>query len=180
LFAYKVAGAAASSAASLADVTRLAEKAVRATGSAGVGLSPTILPAAGLPTFVLEEGEMEIGIGIHGEPGAHRGALESADEIADRLLGPVVADLGLVAGDTVAVLVNGLGATPLEELYLLYRRVARALAGLGVAVARTYVGEYATSLEMAGASVSLLKLDTELLELLDVPASSPFVRFGTR
>lgn len=178
VFAYKVAGAAAARGDSLAEVTRLAETAVRATGSAGVGLSPTILPAAGLPTFTLAEGEMEIGIGIHGEPGAHRGGLETADQIADRLLAPIVADLDLAAGSRVAVLVNGLGATPLEELYLVYRQVARTLAGRGVEVTRSFVGEYATSLEMAGASVSLLALTDELLELVDAPASSPFVTFG--
>lgn len=180
LFAYKIAGAAAERGDSLAEVTRLADRTVRATGTAGVGLSPTILPAAGVPTFTLETGEMEIGIGIHGEPGAHRGQLESADQIADRLLAPIVADLELVAGDRVAVLVNGLGATPLEELYLVYRRVVQSLTGAGVEIKRSLIGEYATSLEMAGASVSVLKLDEELLPLLDAPASSPFVGFGDR
>ena len=180
LFAYKVAGAAAERGDDLTEVTRLADKAVRATGTAGVGLSPTILPAAGVPTFTLDEGEMEIGIGIHGEPGQHRGALETADEIAERLLTPIAADLELVAGDRVALLVNGLGATPLEELYLVYRKVVQNLTATGVEVTRSLVGEYATSLEMAGASVSLLRLDDELLELLDAPASTPFVGFGAR
>ncbi|MEA4944390.1 MAG: dihydroxyacetone kinase subunit DhaK [Propionicimonas sp.] len=178
LFAYKVAGASAERGDSLAEVTRLADKAVRATGTAGVGLSPTILPAAGAPTFTLEEGEMEIGIGIHGEPGAHRGRLETADQIADRLLAPIVADLEVTAGDRVALLINGLGATPLEELYVVYRRVVGLLTAAGVEVTRSLIGEYATSLEMAGASVSVLKLDDELLDLLDAPASSPFVSFG--
>lgn len=117
---------------------------------------------------------MEIGIGIHGEPGIHRGALTTADEIADSIFDAVSADLDLASGDRVAVLVNGLGATPLEELYLLYRRVHQRLEGLGVKIERRYIGEYATSLEMAGASISLLKLDDEMLDLLDAPARSPF------
>ncbi|MFV0406374.1 MAG: dihydroxyacetone kinase subunit DhaK [Propioniciclava sp.] len=180
LFTYKIAGAAAERGDDLAEVTRLADKAVRATGSAGVGLSPTILPEAGTPTFTLDEGEMEIGIGIHGEPGAHRGSLETANEIADRLLAPILTDLGLDTGDQVAVLINGLGGTPLEELYLLYRRVHGQLSERGITVTRRLVGEYATSLEMAGASVSVLRLDDELLPLLDAPASSPFVELGER
>ena len=142
----------------------------------GVGLSPTILPTTASPSFELPDGEMEIGIGIHGEPGIHRGPLGTADEIADQILDSVIPDLGLGEGDRVAVLVNGLGATPLEELYLLYRRTHQRLADLGVAIQRRYVGEYATSLEMAGASISLLKLDDALLELLDAPAQSPFFR----
>lgn len=180
VFAYKIAGAAAERADDLAEVTRLAEKAVRATGTAGVGISPTILPEAGTPTFTLADGDMEIGIGIHGEPGAHRGLLESADQIAGRLLEPIVRDLTLSSGDRVAVLVNGLGATPLEELYLLYRRVHHELVNAGIVVSRLLVGEYATSLEMAGASVSLMRLDDELIELLDAPASTPFVDLGSR
>lgn len=173
-FAYKVAGAAAERGDDLATVAALAQLAVDNTGTVGVGLSPTILPAAGKPTFDLPEGEMEIGIGIHGEPGSHRGTLETADEISDRLLAQILDDLGLVAGDRVAVLVNGLGATPLEELYVLYRRVAGELAARSIPIHRAYVGEYATSLEMAGASLSLLKLDDQLTELLDAEADSPF------
>ena len=142
----------------------------------GVGLSPTILPTTGAASFDLPEGEMEIGIGIHGEPGIHRGPLGTADEIADQILDSVIPDLGLAEGDRVAVLVNGLGATPLEELYLLYRRTHQRLADIGVVIERRYIGEYATSLEMAGASISLLKVDDELLELLDAPAQSPFFR----
>jgi len=142
----------------------------------GVGLSPTILPAAGKPTFELGPDEMEIGIGIHGERGVRRGRLESADRIATDLLEKIVADLALARGDRVAVLVNGLGATPLEELYVLYRHVRRDLDRMGVAVRRTYVGEFATSLEMAGASLSVMRLDDELARLLDAPARSPFFR----
>src|SRR5205823_3888746 len=138
------------------------------------GLSPTILPAAGKPTFELGEGEMEIGIGIHGEPGVHRGSLESADAVTERLVGAIRDDLGLRFGDRVSVLVNGLGATPLEELYILYRRAAHLLRDLGVEIHRPYVGEFATSLEMAGASISVLQLDDALTGLLDAPARSPF------
>ena len=176
VFAFKVAGAAAERGDDLEQVAALAQRAVDATRTVGVGLSPTILPAAGKPTFELADGEMEIGIGIHGEPGQHRGPLESADEVAERLLSAVVADLDLVSGERVAVMVNGLGATPLEELYLLYRKVDQLLEGLGVGVHRPYVGEYATSLEMAGASLTVMRLDDELAALLDEPASSPFFR----
>jgi dihydroxyacetone kinase-like protein len=119
---------------------------------------------------------MEIGIGIHGEPGIHRGQLESADDIATRLVHPLVEDLGLVSGDRIAVLVNGMGATPLEELYVLYRRVHQIADELGLAIEKRYIGEYATSLEMAGASISLLKLNDERLNLLNAPAESPFFR----
>lgn len=176
VFAFKVAGAAAERGDDLDRVTELAQRAVDATRTAGVGLSPTILPAAGKPTFELADGEMEIGIGIHGEPGQHRGPLETADEVGDRLIEAILADLPLGTGDQVAVMVNGLGATPAEELYLIYRRVHAALTAQGVTVHRPYVGEYATSLEMAGASVTVMRLDDELTELLDAPASSPFFR----
>ncbi len=175
-FAYKCAGAAAERGDSLDEVVAAAEAAVAATRTMGVGLSPTILPAAGKPTFELDEGEMEIGIGIHGEPGVHRGPLEPADAVTERLVGAIVDDLGLARGERVAVLVNGLGATPLEELYILYRRAAQLLGELGVEIVRPYVGEFATSLEMAGASISLLRLDDRLTELLDAPAHSPFFR----
>jgi dihydroxyacetone kinase-like protein len=173
-FAYKCAGAAAERGDDLAGVAAAAQAAVDNTRTMGIGLSPTILPTVGKPTFTLDEGEMEIGIGIHGEPGVHRGPLESADEVTDRLLDPIVADLGLQSGERVAVLVNGLGATPLEELYVLYRRVHARLTGLGVEIARRYVGEFATSLEMAGASISVMRLDERTTELLDAPARSPF------
>lgn len=173
-FAYKAAGAAAERGDSLAEVARIAQSVVDNTGTMGIGLAPTILPTAGKPTFELPDGQMEIGIGIHGEPGIHRGALESADDIADRLTVPIIEDLGLVPGDRIAVLVNGLGATPLEELYVLYRRVHQIATAAGLVIEKNYVGEYATSLEMAGASISLLKLDDERLELLNAPADSPF------
>lgn len=173
-FAFKAAGAAAERGDSLDQVADVAEDIIENTATMGVGLSPTVLPTTGKPSFQLAENEMEIGIGIHGEPGIHRGELETADEIADHLMGRLMPDLDLVAGDQVAVLVNGLGATPLEELYVLYRRIHETLAEAGVAIAKNYVGEYATSLEMAGASISLLKLNQERLALLNAPARSPF------
>jgi len=113
-------------------------------------------------------------MGIHGEPGVRRGPIETADQIADELLTPIVEDLGLARGDDVAVLVNGLGATPKEELYILYRSVAARLAGLGVRVRRPWIGEFATSMEMSGASLSVLRLDDELWRLLSAPARTPF------
>ena len=173
-FAYKAAGAAAERGDDLDTVAAIAEDVVEHTATMGIGLSPTILPTTAQPSFDLPEGEMEVGIGIHGEPGIHRGPLETADAIADRIVGALVADLELTAGARVAVLVNGMGATPLEELYVLYRRVHQVLSGLDVTIAKSYVGEYATSLEMAGASISLLALDDARLDLLTAPARSPF------
>lgn len=178
IFAYKTAGAAADRGDDLDAVSAIARRTGDRTRTMGVGLSPTILPAAGEPTFTLDEGDMEIGIGIHGEPGQHRGPLETADEITDRFLSELLSELELKKGDRVAVLVNGLGSTPLEELYLIYRRTHQVLAERGVTIHRRYIGEFATSLEMAGASLSLLHLDDELAELIDAPASSPFFRQG--
>jgi phosphoenolpyruvate---glycerone phosphotransferase subunit DhaK len=171
---YKVAGAAAAAGKSLADVQRLTQTAADRTRSMGVALAPCTLPAAGVPTFELPAGQMEIGMGIHGEPGVRRGPLESADRIAEQLTQAIINDLPFGRGDSVAVLVNGLGATPKEELYLLYRSAHRMLTAAGISVHRIWVGEYATSLEMAGASISLLQLDAELTQLIDAPAESPF------
>ena len=173
-FLYKVAGASARSGAPLATVQRLTAKAAANVRSMGVALAPCILPAAGVPTFELPDGQMEIGMGIHGEPGVRRGPLETADQIAEQLTSAVVDDLPFARGDEVAVLINGLGATPKEELYILYRGVNRVLQSRGIRVHRVWVGEYATSLEMAGASLSLLRLDDELKPLIDAPAESPF------
>jgi len=176
VLAFKCAGAAAERGDSLEEVTRIAAACVAASRTVGVGLSPTILPAAGKPTFELPDGQMEIGIGIHGEPGSHRGSLETADQVTDRMLDAILGDMPLASGDRVALLVNGLGATPQEELYLIYRRAHDVLTGLGVRIHRPYVGEYATSLEMAGASLTVMKLDDELQPLIDAPAASPFFR----
>lgn len=176
---YKAAGAAADELAPLAEVSRVAQKAADATRTMGVGLSPTILPAAGEATFSLDDGDMEIGVGIHGEQGTHRGPIESADAITDRFLAEFDKELDLTSGTRVAVLVNGLGATPLEELYVIYRRLAEVLGNRRVTIAHRYIGEYVTSLEMAGASVSIMELDDELERLIAAPASSPFFRQGT-
>ncbi|MFB4352400.1 dihydroxyacetone kinase family protein [Microbacterium sp. LS_15] len=173
-FAYKIAGAAAARGDDLSTVAEIAQRAVDRTGTMGVGLSPTVLPTTGRPSFELGEGQMEVGIGIHGEPGSRTGALSGADDVTDELLDRIVADRGIEKGTRVAVLVNGMGATPLEELYVLSRRARHRLDALGVRVHRTYVGEFATSLEMGGASISVLVLDEELADLLDSPADSPF------
>ena len=173
-FAYKAAGAAAERGDTLDEVAAVAEDVVEHTATMGIGLAPTILPTTGQPSFELPDGEMEIGIGIHGEPGTRRGPLETADEIAEHIVQALVDDLELTSGARVAVLVNGMGATPLEELYVLYRKTHQILTGLGIEIAKSYVGEYATSLEMAGASISLLELNDQRLELLNAPAKSPF------
>jgi dihydroxyacetone kinase-like protein len=174
----KIVGAAAEQGRSLSEVADLA-KVVNANGrSMGMALTSCTVPAAGKPTFDLGENEMEIGIGIHGEPGRHRVPLASAREVADLLLDPVLSDLPFERGDTVIAFVNGMGGTPLIELYLLYGEVARILDGAGVSVARSLVGPYITSLEMAGASVTLLKLTDELLDLWDAPVKTPALRWG--
>ena len=175
-YLYKLAGAKAEQLAPLAEVKRIAEKAGANTRSMGVALTSCTVPAAGRPTFTIGDDEMEIGMGIHGEPGVRRGKLESADRISTALAEAILADMPLTAGDEVSVLVNGLGATPKEELYIVFRRVHQILDARGVSVHRPFVGEYATSLEMAGCSVTLLKLDAELKALLDAPAETPFVR----
>jgi dihydroxyacetone kinase len=172
---YKVAGAAADCGASLDEVLAVTTRAAEGLRTMGVALSPCTIPAAGKPTFELPDGQMEIGMGIHGEPGVRRGSLEPADRIADELVDAILADRAWPAASRVAVLVNGLGATPKEELYILYRRVAARLAEHNLTVHRVWVGEYATSLEMAGASVSLMAVDDELAGLLDHPVATPFV-----
>jgi len=174
-FAYKLAGAKAAQGASLDDVKRVAEVAGANTRTMGVALSPCTIPAAGVPTFELGDTEMEIGMGIHGERGIERGPLKTADEIVGFMMERILADLPYASGDDVAVLVNGLGATAPSELYIMYRHTARILADRGITVHRAFVGEYATSMEMKGASISLLRLDAELRELLDAPCHSPFL-----
>ena len=174
LFAYKTAGAAADRMMNLAEVTRVAKKTTDQTRTMGVALTPCIVPEAGKATFHLGEDEMEIGMGIHGEPGINRGKLRPLDEIIDEMLGKILEDLPYAPGEDCAVLVNGLGATPKEELYIAYRRIQQVLSEKGIGIYRKYIGEYATSLEMAGMSVSLLKLDEELKQLIDEPCYSPF------
>lgn len=174
VFAFKVAGARADLGGSLDEVEEIAQRALDNIRSMGVALSPCTVPAAGRPTFTIGDGEMELGMGIHGEPGVERGPLLTADVIATRMTTTILEDLGVQAGERVAVMVNGLGATPPEELYILYRTIHDLLETRGVAIHRAYVGEYATSMEMAGASLTLFRLDDELATLLDHPARSPF------
>jgi dihydroxyacetone kinase len=153
-FLYKIAGAKAETGARLDEVVEVTKHAAARLRSVGVALSPCTVPAAGRPTFTVEPGEMEFGMGIHGEPGIRTGPLESADEIARQLVAALLDDLPYQPGESAAVLVNGLGATPKEELYILYRKVHERLGEAGITVARVFVGEYATSLEMAGVPVT--------------------------
>ena len=173
-FVYKCAGAAAEAMLPLDEVLRVAQKAVNNVRTMGVAFTPCTIPEVGKPSFTLAEDEMEIGMGIHGEPGVRRGKLQPADEIVDEMLEPILQDLPYVRGDEVAVLVNGLGATPLEEQYIIFRRVAEVLRERGITISKSYIGEFATSMEMTGASISLLKLDVELKKLLLAPAVTPF------
>jgi dihydroxyacetone kinase len=169
---FKCAGAAAEQRQSLDEVERIAIKANAATRSMGVALSACEVPGAGRPTFELAEDEMEIGMGVHGEPGVRRGPLRPADEVARTLVDAIVADIGERGSGDVALLVNGLGATAYLDQYILYRGARRALEASGLRVVRSYVGEFITSLEMAGASLTVTLLDDELLSLLDAPANT--------
>jgi len=173
---FKCIGAAAERAMPLEEVERIGRAASAATRSIGVALSACEVPGSGRPTFELPEGEMEIGMGVHGEPGIERGPLRPADEVAQALVGAILADAGDLGGRDVALLVNGLGATAHLEQYILYRGARRALEAAGLHVVRSYVGEFITSLEMTGASVTVTVLDDELLSLLDAEARAP--KFG--
>ncbi|MFM1651038.1 dihydroxyacetone kinase subunit DhaK [Brevibacillus sp. B_LB10_24] len=173
-YLYKLAAAKAEQGANLDEVKRIAEMANANVRTMGVALTPCILPAVGRPTFTIGEGEMEIGMGIHGEPGIQRGKLETADEVAKSLVTAILADLPIEQGEDVSVLINGLGATPLEELYIIYRTVHKLLEEKGIQIYKRYIGEFATSLEMTGLSVSILRLNDELRELLDAPFHTPF------
>jgi len=174
VFAFKIAGAAADRGDDVDAVVAVTERALAGVRSMGVALSPCIVPRTGEPSFQLGDDEMEIGMGIHGEPGVKRDRLADADAIVDRLASEVLDDLNVALGQRLAVMVNGLGATPREELYIMYRRLHQILDERGVTVHRAYVGEYATSMEMAGASITVFRLDDELQELLDAPADTPF------
>lgn len=173
LFVHKLAGAAAQRGDSLAQVKAVAEKTIAGVKSLGFALNSCTVPAKGSPTFTLGANEMEYGVGIHGEPGIAREPMQNANALAGRMVAALVADLKLTAGAQVALLVNGFGATPLMELYLFNEAVTRELSSLNISCVRTLVGNYMTSIDMQGASLSLLKLDTELQELLDAPADSP-------
>jgi phosphoenolpyruvate---glycerone phosphotransferase subunit DhaK len=174
----KIVGAAAESRANLEECKRIAEK-VNAQGrSMGMALTSCTVPHAGKPTFDLPEDEMEIGIGIHGEPGRTRMKLKSAAEITELLATPIIEDLPFKSGDRVLAFVNGMGGTPLIELYIVYNELAKILKGKGIAISRNLVGNYITSLEMAGCSVTLVKLDDELTRLWDAPVHTPALRWG--
>jgi dihydroxyacetone kinase-like protein len=175
-FLYKAAGAAAAAMMPLSEVTRIADKARLRTRTMGVALSACIVPEVGRPSFEIGADEMEIGMGIHGEPGISRTKLAPADDVVDALMDRIFAEQDYQSGDSVAVLVNGLGSTPLEELYILYRRVWQRFDALGVRVRHVWIGEFATSMEMAGASVSVLHLDDELEPLIALGANTPFFR----
>ena len=170
-FVIKAVGAKSAQGASLEEVKAIGEKVNSVTRTMGIALSSCTPPAKGMPLFEIAEDEMEVGVGIHGEPGRRRAKLVSAQEIVDELLGAVVPDLPYSSGDRVALMINGLGGTPISELYLLYGIAAQKLADQGITIARSYVGEYCTSLEMAGASLTLVKLDDEIEALLEAPAS---------
>jgi len=169
---HKIAGALAEQGASLAEVKAVAEKVIAQVRTMGAAIEPCTVPAAGKPGFELAEDEMEVGIGIHGEPGTHREPLKTADEITDMLLEQILADIDY-SGSEVAVMVNGAGATPLMELFIINNRIADVLKEKGITVYKTFVGEYMTSIEMQGFSISLLRLDDELKGLLDAPADTP-------
>jgi dihydroxyacetone kinase-like protein len=173
IFVHKIAGAKAEAGASLEEVKIVAEKVIENVRSMGMALTPCIVPAAGKPNFTLAEDEVEIGMGIHGEPGTHRETLRPVDEIVNHMVSRILTDMPLEIGDEVAVMVNGLASTPLMELYLVNRKVHKMLEEKGVKIYKTFVGEFMTSLEMAGCSVTLLKLDDELKVLLDAPADTP-------
>jgi len=174
----KIAGAAAQRGDDLEAVASIAEKVNAQMRSMGVALSPCIVPHAGEPSFELADDEIEIGIGIHGEPGRERIKLEPADSIVDRILGHIVEDIPFTSGDRVLLFVNGMGGTPLVELYIAFRRAAESLAAQGIEVTRTLVGNYVTSLEMQGFSITLLKLDDEFTELWDAPVHTSALRWG--
>jgi dihydroxyacetone kinase-like protein len=169
-FVIKAAAAMADKGGSLEECVRVCEKVIANVRTMGVALSSCTPPVRGTPLFEIGDDEMEVGIGIHGEPGRQRTKLVSANEIVDLLLDAIVPDLPFSSGDEVALMVNGLGGTPISELYLLYGAAHKRLAAQGISVFRSYVGEYCTSLEMAGAHISLLKVDEELKELLLAPA----------
>jgi dihydroxyacetone kinase-like protein len=173
----KIAGAAAEAGRPLAGVKSIAERVIQASRSMGVALSSCTSPSVGRPTFHLPSDQIEIGVGIHGEPGQRRTALTNADAIVDLLMQPIVDDLELRAGDRVLALVSGLGGTPQQELYIAFRHVHQVLTARGIQVARNLVGNFLTSLDMAGCTITLLRLDSELITLWDAPVHTPALRW---
>jgi len=169
---WKIGGAKAALGGNLDEVISVAQKAIDNTRSVGIGLTPCTIPALGKPNFVIEEGKMELGIGHHGEPGIKVTDLETADEIAEIMLGIILPDLPFVSNNEVVVLISGLGATPVMELYILYAKIAEILANKNIKIYKPYVGDYFTSLDMMGVTVTLMKVDNELKELIDLSANS--------
>lgn len=178
VYAFKMAGAAAEEGRDLDGVTAVAQKAANACCSIGAALSPCTVPQVGKPTFEIADDEMEMGMGIHGEPGVWRGKLQTADEMAGEMMDRLLADMPLTAGDRVSIMVNSLGATPPEELYILYRVVKARLDQVGTIIVMPLIGRYATSMEMTGVSFTLCKLDKELEALLTAPCDCAFWRVG--
>lgn len=174
VYVFKVAGAAADQGKNLEQVAAVAQKALDHTRTMGVALSPCIVPEVGKPTFTIGEDEIEIGMGIHGEPGIEVRKMMTADELADLMLEKILADMPVAHPSKVSVMVNGLGATPKEELLLVYRRVHQVLTQRGISILLPHIGEFATSMEMAGLSVTIIELDDELEQLLRAPAVTPF------
>jgi dihydroxyacetone kinase-like protein len=178
ILAEKICGAAAAAGQSLEQVRDLCKKVNAQARSMGMALTSCTVPHVGKPTFALPEDEMEIGVGIHGEPGRERMKLRPADEIVELLMEPILSDLPFRSGDDVLLFVNGLGGTPLIELYIVYRKAEEIARKAGLKISRNLVGSYITSLEMAGTSITLLKLDAELTQLWDAPVHTPALRWG--
>ncbi|WP_376789380.1 dihydroxyacetone kinase subunit DhaK [Thermoflexus sp.] len=178
VLAEKILGAAAERGYDLQRLAALGRRVAENGRSMGMALTSCTVPHVGKPTFELGEDEMEIGIGIHGEPGRYREPLKQADEIVERLMEPILKDLPFKAGDRVICMVNSMGGTPLSELYIVYRKVAEICEKSGIQIVRNLVGAYITSLEMAGTSITLLRADDEMLELWDHPVKTPALRWG--
>jgi phosphoenolpyruvate---glycerone phosphotransferase subunit DhaK len=178
VIAEKICGAAAEEGKPLAEVAELCRTVNGQGRSMGMALTPCVTPGSGEPSFELGDDEMEIGIGIHGEPGRFREPLASAAHVVERLATAIVEDLPYESGDRVLAFVNGMGGTPLIELYIVYRELDRFLQGRGIAIERRLIGNYITSLEMAGCSITLLRLDDELTRLWDAPVDTPALRLG--
>ena len=178
IYAFKIAGACADTKAGLDEVERVAQKAADACRSIGMALTPCIVPQAGKANFELGENEMEMGMGIHGEPGIWRDALRPADQIVDEMIDRILADHAFAKGDRLSVLVNSLGATPLEELYIMYRKVKQRFDAIGAEIVMPLVGRYATSMEMTGATITTIALDEELERYLKAPAACAYWRVG--
>ncbi len=174
VFAFKIAGACAAAGGSLAEVTAAAQKAAEACRTIGVALTPCTVPESGRASFEIAETEIEFGMGIHGEPGIWRGPLKSADALTDEMLDLLLPELDMAKGTSTAVLVNSLGATPHEELFIVYRRVAEVLGQRGIRIVMPLIGRYATSMEMTGMSLTLMPLDNEVERLFQAPADCPF------